>query len=201
MEKPAPTQHEVHELIKKRWSPRAFSDKQVDNQTLLSLLEAARWASSCYNDQPWFFMVATKDNPAEYQRMLGCLVEFNAAWAQHASVLMISVARLNFAHNNTPNRHALHDVGQAAANLALQASALGLEIHQMGGFSVEKTRETYQIPEGFEPVAAIAVGYPGSPDDLPEGLREKELAARSRGSLDSFVFSGKWQEVSSFVKE
>ena len=113
---------------------------------------------------------------------------------------MISVARLDFKRNGKPNRHALHDTGQAAANLALQATALELAVHQMAGFDASKAREEFSIPEGFEPVAAIAVGYPGDPEDLPEDLRDKELAPRTRRPLEDFVFGGSWGETSPLAR-
>lgn len=192
MEKPADSQYEIHELIKKRWSPRAFSGQAVEPEKLRSLLEAARWAASCFNDQPWNFILATRDDREEFARLLNCLVESNILWAQHAPVLMLSVARLNFEYNGKPNRHAFHDVGQAAANLTIQAAALGLFVHQMAGFDAAKAREQFSIPEGYEPVAAIAVGYLGDPDSLTAELRERELAPRTRRPQESFVFTGKW---------
>lgn len=199
IEKPAESQYELHELIKRRWSPRAFADRKVEPEKLLSLFEAARWAASCFNEQPWSFIVAIKGHGDDYERLLGCLVEANARWAQQAPVLMLSVARLNFSRNDKPNRHALHDVGQAAASLALQATALGLAVHQMAGFSLSKARAEFNIPEGSEPVAAIAVGYPGEPESLPEDLKEKEAGPRVRRGFDTFIFSGKWGEASSLL--
>jgi len=190
--KEASTSHPVHELIRRRWSPRAFASRPVDAQTLGSLLEAARWAPSAMNEQPWTFIVATKEQPDEYARLLDCLVPGNQVWARQAPVLMIAVAKLRFDRNDKPNRHAFHDVGLAAAQLTLQATALGLGVHQMGGIDVGKIRETYAIPESHEPVTGIAIGYPGDPDTLPEKLRESELAPRQRKSLDEIVFSGTW---------
>lgn len=192
MEKPAPTEHDVHELIRKRWSPRAFSSKTVSDGELRSLFEAARWASSCFNEQPWRFIVSRRENQAEFDRLLSCLSESNQRWAKGAAVLMLSVASQAFAKNGKPNRHALHDVGLAAAQLTLQATALGLAVHQMAGFSMERARELFAIPEDFEPVAAIALGYPGRPDELPEDLRARELGERSRKPQSEFVFAGTW---------
>lgn len=197
MEKPAETRHPVHELIERRWSPRAFDARPVEPEKLRSLLEAARWAASCFNEQPWSFVVGAKGAEGDaYERLLSCLAEANAVWAGRAPVLMISVARLAFARNGKPNRHALHDTGQAAAHLALQATALGLAVHQMAGFDVSKAREQFNIPEGFEPVAAIAVGYPGDPEDLPEDLRAKELGPRTRRPLEEFVYGASWGQSS-----
>ena len=200
MEKPAETEHAVHELIRRRWSPRAFASRAVEPEKLRSVLEAARWAASCFNEQPWSFIVAAKETEGDaYERLLSCLVEANALWAGRAPVLMISVARLNFKRNDKPNRHAFHDTGQAAAHLALQATALGLAVHQMAGFDVSKAREQFNIPEGFEPVAAIAVGYPGDPEVLPEDLRAKELGPRARRPLEEFVFGETWGQTSSLL--
>ena len=199
MEKPAETQYPIHELLRRRWSPRAFSDRRVDPAIMRSLLEAARWAPSSYNEQPWSFIVATKDDPVEFGRLLSCLVEGNIQWAQHAPVLMVSVARLSFEDDGKPNRHAFHDVGLAVANLIVQATALGLVVHQMAGILPDKIRKLYGIPEGYEAVAGIALGYPGDPQSLPEGLRKRELAPRERKPLTEFVFSGSWGQTSPLV--
>jgi len=199
VEKPADAQYQIHDLIKRRWSPRAFSDRPVEPGTLRSLLEAARWAPSSNNEQPWNFIVATKDNQAEFSRLLSCLVEGNSLWAQHAPVLMVSVARMSFEDDGKPNRHAFHDVGQAVANLLVQATALGLMAHQMAGFHPDKVRELYGVPKEFEPVAAMALGYPGDPQSLPERLRTRELAPRERKPLTGFVFTGRWGKTSSVV--
>ena len=199
MEKLAVTHYPIHELLRRRWSPRAFSSRPVKPDTLRSLLEAARWAPSSYNEQPWSFIVATKEDEAEYARLLSCLVEGNIQWAQHAPVLMVSVAKLHFDENGERNRHALHDVGQAVANLIVQATALGLVVHQMAGILPEKVRALYGVPEQYEPVAGIALGYPGDPQSLTEGLRQRELAPRERKPLTEFVFSGRWGQTSPIV--
>ena len=198
LEKPAATQFPVHDLIRRRWSPRAFADRRVDPSTLGSLFEAARWAASSSNAQPWRFIVVTKDRPNEFAAFVECLASGNQVWAKQAPVLMLSVAHMHF-DDQTVNRHALHDVGQAAANLAIQATALGMVIHQMAGFSMDKARETFRIPSEYEPVAAIAVGYQGQPGTLPERLREREQAPRSRDALESMVFAGTWGHAAGFV--
>jgi nitroreductase len=192
LKKPAETQVPIHDLIRNRWSPRAFEGRPVKPEKLCALFEAARWAASSYNAQPWSFIVATKDDPQNYKKILDCFVEFNQGWAKNAPVLALSVAALKFAHNQEPNRHAFHDVGQAAANLALQATALGLEVHQMAGILPDKARELFAIPDGFEAVAGIAIGYPGEPGSLSEPMRKREEEPRTRKALESFVFSGKW---------
>lgn len=198
MNKPAETSYEVHELIRSRWSPRAFADKMVEDSQVGSLLEAARWAASSYNEQPWHFFVATKRQPEEYQKLLECLVEFNQGWAQTAPVLMLSVAATQFARNGKPNQHAWHDVGLAAATLCLQATSMGLVCHGMAGFNASQARTALKIPENHEPVAAWAIGYQS--DDLsvlPEDLREQEQKPRERKPLSDWVFTGTWGESAS----
>lgn len=194
MDRTAPTDHPVHELVARRYSPRAFTDQDVTPAQVLSLLEAARWAASCFNEQPWRYIVAMRQDAEIYQKLLGCLVEANRAWAAKAPVLMLSVASTSFAHNGKPNPHAWHDVGQASAGMAIQAEALGLQIHQMAGFDRERARAQFGIPEGFEPVAAIAVGHPGAPDLLPEPLREREKAPRQRRPVSDFIHGSTWGE-------
>lgn len=194
------TQYPLHELILRRWSPRAFADRSVDPATLTRLLEAARWAPSCFNEQPWRYLVATRDNPAEFEKMLGCLVEGNQTWAKLAPVLMISVAKLAFARDASPNRHAFHDVGAASAFMTFQATSLGLFVHQMGGIHVDRAREVYSIPEGFEAVAGIALGYLGDPSVLPETMRTREMKPSGRQPLEAMVFGGRWGEKFPLVK-
>ena len=200
MEKPTNNQYPINELLEQRWSSLAFADRMVSSEVLLSLLEAARWSPSCFNAQPWSFIVATKENTAEYERLFSCLVEGNKPWASLAPVLMISVAQLSFDKNNQPNRHAFHDVGLAVACLTFQATEMGLRVHQMGGFDIDKARELYKISEQYEPVAAIAIGYPGEPEILSESLRERELSPRSRKQISSFVFTGEFGQTASFIQ-
>jgi nitroreductase len=199
MQKPAATDVPLHELIRNRWSPRAFSDKPVAPEVLRSLFEAARWAPSSNNEQPWAYLVAAKDDSENFAKMLGVLVEFNANWAKHAPVLALSVAHLTTQRDGKPNRVALHDVGSASAQLTLEANARGLQVHQMAGFDAEKARQTFAIPPDWEPVAAMAIGYPGDPESLPEKLRDRELAPRTRKPLGEFVMSGGWGHTAPFV--
>ncbi|ACB50993.1 probable nitroreductase [Crocosphaera subtropica ATCC 51142] len=194
MKKPANNQYPIHELIKQRWSPLAFDNRLIEAEKIASLLEAARWAASCYNEQPWSFIVATKDNTEEYEKLLSCLVEANQKWAKDAPLLMLSVAKLSFERNNKPNRHAFHDVGLAVGNLTLQAQSFGLFVHQMAGFDVDKATQLYHIPDDYEPVAAIAVGYPGNVEQLEEDLQQRQLSPRSRKPLSDFVFQGTWNQ-------
>jgi len=199
IEKFADTEYTVHDFIRGRWSPLAFSNRTVELEKLLILLEAARWAPSSYNEQPWSFIVATNENQAEYDRSFSCLVEGNQAWAQNAPVLILSVAKLFFEKSGDQNRHAFHDVGLATENLVIQAIALELFVHQMAGFHVEKARELFNIPEGYEPLTALAIGYLGDPQTLPEQLRARELAPRTRKPLTEFVFTGNWNQTSLLI--
>ena len=187
MENPATLDHPVHTLIERRWSPYAFADKPVDPADLHSLLEAARWAPSSYNEQPWRFIVATRDNPENFQRLLDCLAPGNQEWAGKVPVLMLSVAALSFAKNGKPNRHALHDVGLASAMLALQATNIGLAVHFMAGFDGDKARESFAIPDDFEPAAAIAVGHHLA-DPAADGPSPRE-----RRSIETFAYAGAWE--------
>jgi nitroreductase len=199
VEKPATIQFPIHELLTRRWSPRAFDERPIEPDTLKSLFEAARWAPSSNNEQPWRFIVASKEQQPSYDRLCACLVEGNRAWASRAPLLILSVANLNFEDSGKPNRHALHDTGMATENLLLQATALELAAHPMAGFNVEKARADLKIPSGYEPVAMIAVGYPGDPTILPDRLKQRELAARERNQASAFVFSGEWARPASFV--
>ena len=200
MEKPAGAAHPIYDVIARRWSPRAFDERPVEQETLKSLFEAARWAPSSNNEQPWRFIVASKETSTDYDRLFACLVEGNRKWAFRAPVLILSVASLLFEDDGKPNRHALHDTGMAAENFVLQATALGLQAHQMAGFDTQKARETCLIPTGFDPVAMIALGYPGDPAVLPDYLREREIKPRERQPIGDFVFSIKWGQTSLLVR-
>lgn len=200
MQKPAPTNFPVHNLIRERWSPRAFANKPVEPTVLASLFEAARWAPSSNNEQPWAYLVATKDDAENFAKTLSVLVEFNAAWAKEAPVLVIAVSRLNF-QNGTPNRNAFYDTGAATALLSVEATARGLAVHQMAGFDPVKAKQVFEIPEDCKPIAAIAVGYPGAPESLNQKLRDREVAPRTRKPLSEFVMSGRWGHTSPIVSQ
>lgn len=192
MHKLAETQAPVHDLIAQRWSPRAFSEQPVEPDKLLSIFEAARWAASASNEQPWAFVVATRDDAKNYADMLSVLVEFNRGWANRAPVLILTLAHTQFEKDGRPNRHAYYDLGQAAAHLTLQATDLGLVTHQMAGFDPNAARERFSVPAGWEPASVIALGYPGSLESLSEVLQQRETAQRKRKPLEAFVFSGTW---------
>jgi nitroreductase len=200
MHKPAPADHPIHDVLRTRWSPRAFADKPISPEILRSLFEAARWAPSSSNEQPWAFLVATKDDREVHQRLLSTLVEANQVWARHAPVLGIAISRLEFARSGKPNPNAFYDTGAAMADLTLEAVTRGILVHQMAGFHPAKVIELFQVPEGWQPIAAFALGYPGDPQSLPENLRERELAPRSRKPLTDFVMSDRWGQAAPFLK-
>jgi nitroreductase len=198
-DKKASIDYPIHELLAERWSPYGFEDRPVAQADLRSLFEAARWAASSYNEQPWNFFVATKDNPEEFARLLSCLVEANQEWAKAAPVLVLGVVSLKFSRNNKDNRAAVHDLGLAAGNLVVEATARGLCVHQMIGILPDKAREVYQIPEHYEAWTAMAIGYKADPAKLPDALKERDLTPRQRKPLSQFVFTGKWGQPSPLV--
>ena len=197
--KTAVTDFPIQPALAYRWSPYGFADKPVSAADLRSLFEAARWAASSYNEQPWYYLLATKENPEEYEKLLSCLVEGNQAWAKSAPVLVLGVVSLRFSKNNKDNRAAVHDLGLASGNLVVEATARGLSVHQMIGLLPEKAREVYQIPEYFEAWTALAIGYKADPATLPDALKERDLAPRPRRPLKDFVFAGHWQVASPLV--
>ena len=192
MKRPAPVDHPVHDLIKERHSPRCFSGREVDAKTLASLFEAARWAPSSFNEQPWRFVIARREDKENFERILDLLSPGNQGWAQTARVLGISIAKKTFTRNGKPNRHALHDVGLASAMMAAQATAHGIGMHMMAGFDRERAQSELGIPEDFDPVAAFALGYPEEPENLPDSERERVEKPRTRKPLDELLFGGRW---------
>ncbi|MGH9824295.1 MAG: nitroreductase family protein [Blastocatellia bacterium] len=192
-EKPAPADHEIASWIGRRWSPVAFDSRPVEREKILTLLEAARWAPSCFNDQPARYLVFDGSDSEALEKARACLVEGNA-YARKAPVLLISVAHEDFRSNGKPNRWGEHDTGSASENLVLQAAASGLVAHQMAGFDAERARSEFGVPDRFTPMAAIAIGYPyrGNLDELPEKLRDRELKPRSRRPIPEIAFAGKW---------
>jgi nitroreductase len=197
--KKATTDHPIIRILAERWSPYGFADRPVAESDLLSLFEAARWAASSYNEQPWNYLVATRENPKEFARLLSCLVEANQAWAKAAPVLVLGVVSLRFAKNDKDNRAAVHDLGLAAGNLSIEATARGLSVHQMIGILPDQAREAYQIPEHYEAWTAMAIGYKADPATLPDALKERDLTPRQRKPLNEFVFTGLWKRPSPLV--
>jgi nitroreductase len=193
MQKPAVTEHGIHDLLKQRWSPFAFADRPVSPTTLRSLFEAARWSPSSFNEQPWRLIVGTKEgDPETYDKIFQTLVPSNQAWAETAPVLILGTARTNFSHNDSPNSVALYDLGQAVANLTFQASEHGLWVHQMGGYDREAARRAFNIPDGYALAAVIALGYEGDISRLPdEKLKARHSnPSRTRKPLNEIIFSG-----------
>ena len=166
--KHANPEHPVHELIAARWSPYAFAEGSVSQSDLRSLFEAVRWAPSSYNEQPWRYILATKEDPAAFERLLSCLVEGNQAWASAAPVLALGCTTLRFTRNGQPNAAAVHDLGLASANLTFEATSRGLSVHQMIGILPDKARELYHIPDDVQPMTGFAIGYAADPNQLPE---------------------------------
>lgn len=201
MKNPAPTEYPVHEFIRERWSPRAFSEKEIAPADLRSLFEAARWAPSSSNEQPWAFIVATRDDKENFTKALQPLVEFNANWATHAYVLGFAISELAFAKNNAPNRNAQYDTGAAMAWLTVEATARGLFVHQMAGFDPETAREVFEIPAAWDAIAAFAIGHPGDPASLPQPYRDRESSPRKRKPIREFVMTGTWGHSADFISK
>jgi len=184
--KEADTQNDIHPLIRKRWSARAFSDQVIDDATMQQLFEAASWAPSSMNDQPWKYMYAHKSDPT-FQDFFECLLAGNKLWNDNASVLILSLAQKQFSNNANDNRHAWHDVGAANTLLLLQAADLNIFGHQLGGFDREKTIETFNLPENLEPVCFISLGYLGDVERLKEPFKTREFVKRTRKNISEFV--------------
>lgn len=191
MSKLADTDKPLLEAIAKRWSPRAFAEREPTDAELELVFEAARWAASCFNDQPWRYILVRRGEP-EFADALAGLVESNQAWAREAPVLGFSLAQQNFTQTGKPNMHAWHDVGAASAQLSIQAATIGLMVHQMAGIVRDVVRERFNVPESLEVVAGIAIGWPGDPQLLAEPLRERELAPRTRKGLDETLIRGRF---------
>ena len=193
--KHASTDHAILDVIRHRWSPRAYDpDRPVGKAELHVLFEAARWAPSSFNEQPWRFVVANRHgNPEAFGALLATLSESNQTWARHAALLVLVASRTELTRTGTVNRHALYDTGQAVGFLTLQATGLGLGVRQMEGFDLERAREACDVPGDYDAVVVMAIGYPGDPDQLPiERHRTAERLPRQRQSAEEFVFDGRW---------
>jgi nitroreductase len=195
MEKPANNNFQILETLRQRWSPRAFSDRMVEKEKLQSIFEAARWAPSSMNEQPWRFIVGIKGDDS-WQRIYDSLVQWNQQWAGNAPVLIMNLGKKTFAYKGRPNGTYQYDTGQAVAMMTIEAQNLGLYAHQIGGFSQQKAAEVLQIPEDYHPISITALGYYGDPSSLPEDIQESEQAERKRHLLQDIVFSGKFGESS-----
>jgi nitroreductase len=189
----------LHELLSHRRSPRAFSERAIEPSKIVSLFEAARWSPSSANEQPWNFMAATKDDTRVYNVVAESLMEGNRRWALHAPLLVVGIAQSTYLKAGKPYRHAWYDLGQSIANMTVQATSQGLSVHQMGGFDASQLRTGLSIPEGYDVVVVLAIGYAERPETLPDDLRSREEAPRMRKPLEAFVFTDAWGEPSHHV--
>jgi len=190
----AKTSVPIHDLLAKRWSPRAFdAERKVSREQLAALLEAARWSPSCNGDQPTRYLIWDRSrDPEGWQKAFDTMSENNRKWVMNVPLLMLSCAGSIFAHNGKPNRHGPHDTGAASMAMSLEALPQGLAVHQMGGFDAAKAREAFRIPEEYTPMAMIAVGYQASPDVLDDETKQKELRPRARKPISELFFEKGW---------
>jgi len=200
MIKPAETNLSIVEDIKNRWSPRAFDSKPVEPEKLERIFEAARWSASSYNEQPWRFIAGIKDRDNTWDMIFDCLADANKIWCGNAPVLILLVAKKTFSHNNRANNWSIYDLGQSGAYMCVQATREGLFVHQMAGFKPDKAAENFSVPDDYEVKTAMAVGYYGDPDILPDNLKKSELNPRSRKQLGELVFDQKWGNTAGFIK-
>ncbi|OUD14641.1 nitroreductase family protein [Thioflexithrix psekupsensis] len=193
--KKAETAVAIHDLIAQRWSPRALDpNKFITLDQTTALLEAARWSPSCFGAEPWRYVLCDRQRSASaWRKALDCLAPANQVWAQHAPLFLIATAVNDFSHNQQPNRWAQYDTGAACENICLQAVALGLVAHQMGGFDPQQIKQAFELPDDVTVMSVIAVGYQASATALDEALREREEAPRQRKSLAEIAFDGHWR--------
>ena len=200
LSKRAVTRQELVDLLAERWSPRAFADKAISLSSIEAMLEAAQWAASSRNAQPWRYLLARREDHMAFTKMRSILMPANDLWAQHAAALLLCVVKTFLGDDpHKSNAAAFYDTGAATAQLTMQAMSEGIYVHQMGGFDREACRTTFQLPSGYEPVAVLALGYLGAVNSLPEELQEREQAARSRQPLAEIAFAAAWGQP--FVAE
>lgn len=193
--KVAATDHPILPALAHRYSAYAWEARDISPEDLNSIFEAGRWAPSSFNEQPWRYIVATRQEPAEFERLLSCLVESNQRWARAVPVLALGATRLTYTRNSKPNRVALHDLGLASAFLVVEAMSRGIYVHQMGGILPDRARELYGIPPEFEVITGLAMGYPLPPEQVPEEWKARDLAPRTRRPLSQTAFSGTWDKA------
>jgi len=198
--KTAQTEYPIHQLISKRWSPYIFDKRMVNTDDLHSIFEAARWAASSNNEQPWYYVVGTKDNPEQINKVLSCLVEANQQWAKAAPVLALGIVGNLFKRNNKPNRWAIHDLGQASANLSIEATARGISVHQMAGINPDKAKTEFNIPDNYEAVTALAIGYTSDNNTTSEEYRKRDTTPRTRRPLSEWIYSDTWGQTHPLFK-
>lgn len=189
------SKYQLNEIIKNRRSPVIFSDKIIENEIIDLLFEAARWAPSSMNEQPWRFIFATRDDNNAFEKLFNCLLEGNKPWNKNIPLLILGIAKLNFDYKNRVNAHAKYDLASAVANLTYQANSMDLWVHQMGGFDAEKAKSKFNIPDGFEPMVMLSVGYIGNLENADEKLLKRDQAERKRKPLDELVFKNTWNDI------
>lgn len=196
MKKIADTEFDIAPLIAERWSPRVFDpDFMMDDNSVKSILEAARWAPSCFGDQPWKFVIFHKKDALSWVKALNCLSVGNQNWAMDTSLLICVCANKNFKHNNNENKWAKYDSGAAAENICLQSTHMGLAAHQMGGFDSDKIRNLANIPVEFDVMSFIAIGKPLSKDLMSKEQLEAEAASRKRLKLNEIYYENEWNNI------
>jgi len=200
MIKDARTRYPVNEISRTRWSPRAFADKPVEKEKLQSIFEAARWSASSSNQQPWRFMIGFK-NDATWQKIFETLDDWNRKWAYNAPVFLMSIGRKTTVRSNRDNFHFAYDTGQSVVHMTFEAMSQGLYVHQMGGFDRQKASELFCIPEVYQPLTVIVIGYLGDPEILLEEYKKTELEPRKRKDFDEIVFSGMFGEKSGLFND
>jgi nitroreductase len=195
MIKQAGTDHPVHEIIRHRWSPYRFTQRRVSDEDLHALFEAARWAPSSYNEQPWRYIVARREQPEEFNKLVSCLEDSNQTWAQHASVVALAFARTTFERNGKVNKAAFHDLGAAASFMSFEATSRGIAVHQIIGLHPDVVNENYEVPEEYQVLTALAIGYADLSPDTDGVHAERDNTARSRKKITEFVFHDDWGQA------
>ncbi len=180
---------DINSVITERWSPYSFTDRTLEREELLLILEAAKYAPSSYNEQPWRFLHATSDDKKRFNDFLSFLADANKVWAQYVPVLMVVLAKKLVSHTGRDNYYALHDTGMATANMLVQATSMGVSMHIMGGFSHDAVREHLHIGEDLVPVSMIAAGYQGKNEKLAAEYSGRDKARRSRRGLNEYLLN------------
>jgi nitroreductase len=199
MKKEAKTSFPINVLARNRWSPRSFLDKPVEREKLISMFEAARWSASGGNEQPWRFIIG-RDRDESWQKIFSVLDTGNQEWVKDVPALILAIGNKISSWDGNISGYYQYDTGQAVAHLSLEAMNQGIHVHQMGGFSPEKAKELFEIPDTFHPLTVIAAGYIGDPESLPDKMKQRELQERKRKALSEFVFSGKFAVAADIIK-
>ncbi|MFT4667651.1 MAG: nitroreductase [Ulvibacter sp.] len=184
--KAAKVNTDIHPLIQERWSPLAFSNKKITEEQIEELFEAASWAASAYNEQPWEYIYAHRGTDG-FEKLWSCLAEGNQPWTKEASIIFVAIKRDNFSANGNPNPWAAHDLGMANAQLLLQAIHRDIYGHFMAGFDAGSVRQSFDLEDNVSPVCMGVLGYLGEPEDLGDAYKSRELSVRSRKPLSEFT--------------